>query len=76
MRKWLARLGFSFLILAAVLAWEAYQAQTGRRGPDVPPWRIAAFYLVAAVLFGAGLRGVRERHRLLDERRDRPDERD
>lgn len=75
MRKWLARLGFSFLILAAVLAWEGYQAQTGRLG-NVPPWRATACYLGAAVLFGVGLRGVRERHRLLEERRGGREDRD
>ena len=69
MRKWLARLGFSFLILAAVLAWEGYQAQTGRRGA-VSPWRVWGCYAGAVVLFGAGLRGVRQRHRLMEERDD------
>jgi hypothetical protein len=75
MRKWLARLAFSFILVATVLAWEAYQAQTGRRGPDVPPWRIGAYYLAAAALFAAGLWGVRTRHQLLEEQRDRDDPR-
>ncbi len=65
MRRWLARLGFSFLLLAAVLAWEGYQATTGRRG-DVPQWRIALCFMGAAALFAIGLRGVRERHRMLE----------
>jgi hypothetical protein len=67
MRKWLARLGFSCLILAAVLAWEGYQTQIGRRGA-APRWRVGACYAGAVVLFGAGMWGVRERHRLIEER--------
>lgn len=71
MRKWFARLAFSFIILAAVLAWEGYQAMTGRRGA-VPPWRVVACFVGAGVLFFLGLRGVRERHRLLHGEDGRP----
>ena len=56
MRKWLARLAFSFLILAAVLAWSGRQA--GRRG-DSP----TVYYAAAAALGAAGIIGIRERHR-------------
>ncbi|MEO6436776.1 MAG: hypothetical protein ABIP55_13590 [Tepidisphaeraceae bacterium] len=56
MRKWLARLSFSFLILAAVLAWEGRRAaQAGRRS--------TLHYATAAVLAAAGIAGIRERHR-------------
>jgi hypothetical protein len=56
MRKWLARLSFSFLILAAVLAWEGHRAgQAGRNG--------LLHYAGAVVLVGLGLVGLRERHR-------------
>lgn len=66
MRKWLARLSFSFIILAAVLAWEAWRTRRGDRGPGRDR---QAFALVtaAAVCFALGLRGVRERHRALDQ---------
>jgi hypothetical protein len=81
MRRWLARLSFSFMILAAVLAWEGYRTQRGDRGAGQET-KTYAFYAAAAVCFGLGLRGVRERHRLLDgpdagarrdlDERDRP----
>ena len=66
MRRWMARLSFSFVILALVFAWEGYRTQRGDRGPDQQA-KMYAFYAAAAVCFGLGLRGVRERHRLLDE---------
>jgi len=64
MRRWLARLAFSFFIFAAVLAWEAHKA----RGSE-ESWR-PVLYLVAAMMSVLlGLTGVRERHR--EERDDR-----
>jgi hypothetical protein len=56
MRKWLARLSFSFLILAAVLAWEGRRAAQAGRSANV-------YYAAAIVLVGLGLAGIRERHR-------------
>lgn len=56
MQRWLARLAFSFLVLAAVLAWSGRQA--ARRG-ESPTLRYGA----AAVLGAAGILGVRARHR-------------
>ena len=60
MRQWLARLSFSFLVVAAVLAWETYHGlQTGALGVGR-----AALYLVAAgMAIGLGFMGIRERHR-------------
>jgi hypothetical protein len=56
MHTWLARLAFSFLILAAVVAWSGHKA--AQRG-DSP-----MLYYTAAALFGAaGIIGLRERHR-------------
>ena len=56
MQRWLARLAFSFLILAAVLAYSGRQA--ARRGDT------ATVYYAAAAIFGAaGIIGIRERHR-------------
>jgi hypothetical protein len=56
MHKWLARLAFSFLILAAVLAWTGRQA--ARRGDNA-----TVYYAAAAILGAAGIIGIRERHR-------------
>ena len=56
MRRWLSRLAFSFLILAAVLVWEARKAN--ERG-EPTTW----YYIGAALLAGAGMAGMRERHR-------------
>ena len=58
MRKWLARLSFSFLVLAAVLFWEGRRAR--ERGETA-----SGYYVGAALLTGAGLAGLRERHRPL-----------
>jgi hypothetical protein len=56
MRRWLARLSFSFLILAAVLVWEARKAKDRGESPT-------RHYIAAALLAGAGMAGMRERHR-------------
>jgi hypothetical protein len=56
MHKWLARLAFSFLVLAAVLAWTGRQA--ARRGDNA-----TILYAAAAILGAAGIIGLRERHR-------------
>jgi len=56
MHKWLARLAFSFLILAAVLAWTGRHA--AKRGDSA-----TGYYVLAALLGAAGVIGLRERHR-------------
>jgi hypothetical protein len=58
MRRWLARLAFSFFVIAAVLAWEAYKASA--RGASA---RASLCALGAAAAAGLGFLGVRERHR-------------
>jgi hypothetical protein len=58
MRQWLARLSFSFFIVAAVLAWEAYKASGGGSAA-----RASLCTLGAVVAVGLGLLGIRERHR-------------
>ena len=66
MRRWLARLAFSFILLAAVFAWEGNRVRRGDRGPG-HEWKMYAFFASAALCFGLGLRGVRERHRQFDD---------
>ena len=56
MRRWLGRLAFSFIILAAVCVWEARKAR--ERGE-----RATRYYIAAALFAGAGMAGMRERHR-------------
>jgi hypothetical protein len=60
MNRWLARLAMSFFIIAAVLAWEAYQALQHAG----PPWRIAVYLVAAAASIALGVAGIREKHRL------------
>jgi hypothetical protein len=68
--RWLARLAFSFFVVAAVLAWEAWKL-AAHAVPGEPRWR-AFLYVAAAVLStGLGVVGTRHRHRRL---RDFPDE--
>ena len=62
MRKWLARLGFAFLVLAFVLAWEGYRASTGQRGAASQA-KATWYYVGAVALAGLGFAGIRERHR-------------
>lgn len=59
MRRWLARLSFSFLVLGFVLAWQGYRL--GQREGESS--RVTACYVGAAACVAAGLAGVRERHR-------------
>jgi hypothetical protein len=65
MRKWLARLSFILIIVAAVLAWEAWRTRRGDHGPG-REWRAYACVVGAALCLGLGLRGVRERHQPRD----------
>ena len=62
LRNWLARLGFSFLIVGTLLAWEGYENAQGRRGP-VSANRIAAYFVFAGLCWTLGLIGTRLRHR-------------
>jgi hypothetical protein len=62
MNRWLARLSFSFFILAGVLGFEAYRVLTDQtRG--VEGWRIGLYLAGAAALVVLGMKGVQERHR-------------
>lgn len=59
MRRWLARLGFSFFVLGFVLFWSAYQ----RSKTEGMTARVVFYVLGGAACAAAGLAGVRERHR-------------
>ena len=60
--RWLARLAFSFLILAGFLVWQGYREMTTLANPAW--WRIGLYFVAAGVSVGLGVRGIRERHRL------------
>jgi hypothetical protein len=62
MQRWLARLSFSFFIVAAVLLWEAWQCATGRR-PGTPQWRMTLYLIAAMLAMALGAMGIRARHR-------------
>lgn len=61
MRRWLARLGFSFIILAAVFAWEGYKLTTHE---PTRPQRSYYYFAAAGAFAVMGLLGIRERHRM------------
>jgi hypothetical protein len=64
--RWLARFSFSLIILTVVFAWEGYRIRRGDEGPGNEK-KMYACFAAAAVCFGLGLRGMRERHRRMDE---------
>ena len=65
MRRWLARLAFSFFIIAAVLAWEAHKIRDAESS-----WRPVLYLIAATLAVLLGLAGVRERHRDVRDDRD------
>jgi len=62
MSRWLARLAFSFLILAGLPFWEGYKEMTRLASP--PYWRITLYFLAAGISAGLGVRGIQERHKI------------
>ncbi|HEY7120455.1 MAG TPA: hypothetical protein VH475_27980 [Tepidisphaeraceae bacterium] len=61
MNRWLARLAFSFLILAGLLLWQGYRELTMFAHPSTG--RIALYFIAAGISIGLAFRGIRERHR-------------
>jgi hypothetical protein len=61
MKRWLARLAFTFLILAGLLAWTGYKELTTRARPDKV--RVGLYFVGAGMSLGLAVQGVRERHR-------------
>ncbi len=59
LRSWIARLGFSFIIIAFALGW------TAREKPNPDPW-----FAGAVACLGIGIWGVRERHRIMRQAYD------
>ena len=62
MKRLLASLSFSFLLLGGVLVWLGYKELT-RGGIG---WRVGMYFVVGGMCFALGLRGVKERHRPQD----------
>ena len=60
--RWLARLSFSFFIIAAILFWEIYKTLDGRQR-EVSEWRIALYMIACVFAIVLGALGVRARHR-------------
>jgi hypothetical protein len=60
MRRWLARLSFSLLIIGAVVAWETYRALSSPGG--LPAWRAYLQFALAGVCVVLAMAGVRARH--------------
>jgi hypothetical protein len=59
MNRWLARLSMSFFIIAAVLAWLAFQALQAH----LELWRVVMDLFAAAAAISLGVAGMREKHR-------------
>lgn len=64
MDRWLARLAFSFLIFAGLLAIQAYREITAP-APAVK-WRIALYAIAVGILAALAIRGINARHRSED----------
>ncbi len=59
MNRWLGRLAMSFFIIAAVLAWSAFEALQN----SAPLWRVGMDLFGAAAAIALGAAGTREKHR-------------
>lgn len=68
MRRWLARLSFSFLIIGGVLMWDVWRAMNGRGSP-MGPWEMRLHFAGALLCIILGFTGIRLRH----QRQDDPD---
>ena len=61
-RRWLARLSFSFLVIAFFLAWEGYQRYRSL-GPSGADWHVLLYWFAAALSSVLAFIGISERHR-------------
>ena len=60
-RRWLARLSFSFLVVAFFLGWEGYKRYTAAGG--AADWRTVLDFTCAAASAALALGGLRQRYR-------------
>jgi hypothetical protein len=72
-QKWLARLSWTFLILAVLLGWSAYASLRGFREP-MHQWRIIVHFVLAAACSVLWAMGIRARYRTIEEDNQRRDE--
>jgi len=67
LRRWLARLTFSFLIIACVLLWTGYKDLTGDETHPRRPVRALACFIAGGACLALASAGMRERHRRYDD---------
>lgn len=60
MRRWLARLAFSFIVVGLVLGWEIYR---GTQQGTLHGTKLGLYIAAVVVLLSAGMAGMKERHR-------------
>jgi hypothetical protein len=60
MRKWIARLPFTFLIVGGLLFYQAYELQGAN--PPPPAWQLIVIVAGGALAVVMGLQGIRMRH--------------
>jgi hypothetical protein len=61
MNRWLSRLSFSFLIIAAALIWEIHKIIATAATNQT--WRIVLYAVLAGVCAALSAAGMRARHR-------------
>ena len=65
LRRWLARLAFSFIIIGGVLLWEGYKS-LGTPTTERRPVRALTCFIAAGACMALAANGIRERHRRQD----------
>ena len=68
MREWLARLAFSFFVIAIVLGWETYR---GLQRRTISESRAGLYLMAGGMSVAMGVMGMRERHKRQDIDRER-----
>jgi peptidoglycan/LPS O-acetylase OafA/YrhL len=70
MKRLMAAMSFSFLIIGAFIAWDAYGALRGF-GRNIPTWQIVLEFAGALVCVILAMVGAKIRHQQVRERRVR-----
>ncbi len=65
MRKWIARLPFTFLIVGALLFYQAYELQGAN--PRPPAWQLLLIVAGGALALVLGFQGIRIRHQQMHD---------